>query len=79
MEAHSPAGCLPYRRIAGLTAAGDPGETQNELSWKRLSWEHLWTQRLDLLVIPEDSGRGIPEQPRMTVRGQQAASEKRGA
>ena len=79
MEAHSPAGCLPYRRIAGLTAAGDPSETQNKLSWKRLSWEHLWTQRLDLLAIPEDSGIGISEQPRMTVGGQQAASEKCGA
>lgn len=76
MEAHCPAGCLPYCRITGLPAAGDPSETQNKLSRKRLSWEHMWTQRLDLLAIPEDSGIGIPEQPRMTVRGQQTASEK---
>lgn len=76
MEAHSPAGCLPYCRITGLPAAGDPSETQKEPSRKRLSREHMWTQRLDLLAILEDSGVGIPEQPRMTVRGQQAASEK---
>ena len=62
MEAHSPAGCLPYCRITGLPAAGDPSETQKEPSRKRLSREHMWTQRLDLLAILEDSGVGIPEQ-----------------
>ena len=69
MEAHSSAGCLPYCRITGLPAAGDPSETQNE--------EIELGTYVDIEIGPacNPRGIGIPKQPRMTVRGQQAASE----
>lgn len=42
-------------RNSGLAAAWDPNEALGVLSWERLSWEHMWPERLKPASHLEDS------------------------